>query len=539
MPAAAVVGIGAVAGAVISAKASSDAADKQSKAIKQSAQTVSAAASRARQDVLNEYTPALREYGKSIDGAISTLRDGTFNVIDTLSNTSNNVQELLTSAGADARKAILGSTAQAAGIPRQSFEAQYTRISALPPEQRDQAVANLTSAVADRAAATTGTSASQLLNRISPMLNLPGQIIDRITQRFDQQAAPTSTPTSPATVSMDRATIPRSEVTPAQTQPIGTGLYGAAEQINAGEARSLAALAGSTGIARGDVTAGRDAAINALTTGKTEALDRLSPYTDAGRAALDLEAALSGALGPEAQQAAFDNYIESPGQAYLRSQEEEALLRSAAATGGLGSGRTKTALLTQAKDIASTFFQQNLQNLQSLAMRGQEADTTGAGIIRDTASQISGVETNAAAQLATLASALGTNASSLINANSTQKAELAMQAGLSTAELDEAIAAAQAGSLADFGSKIASAQAGSLSDIANLEEAAATNTLTSRQQLATTLANIGTQSGTQVAELQASQGAALAAGQKASGEALASGIESLGKIAGYGIASKG
>ena len=59
---------------------------------------------------------------------------------------------------------------------------------------------------------------------------------------------------------------------------------------------------------------------------------------------MDLEAAFSGALGPEAQAAAFANFRESAGQKYFRERQEQALLRNAAAIGGIGGGRVRTAL---------------------------------------------------------------------------------------------------------------------------------------------------------------------------------------------------
>jgi len=116
-------------------------------------------------------------------------------------------------------------------------------------------------------------------------------------------------------------------------------------------------------------------------TGK--ASDKLDPYEQTGRLGLNLEAALIGAQGPEAQSSAFKNYMASPGQKYLRDKQEESLLRNQAAIGGLQGGRVRTALQEQAKEIASTNLQQDISNLRNLATRGQQAATTQGGFYQE------------------------------------------------------------------------------------------------------------------------------------------------------------
>jgi len=60
----------------------------------------------------------------------------------------------------------------------------------------------------------------------------------------------------------------------------------------------------------------------------------LNPFMQSGGQAHDLQAALSGALGPEAQQQAFNSYSSSPGVQFAQQEAERALLRNASATGG-------------------------------------------------------------------------------------------------------------------------------------------------------------------------------------------------------------
>jgi hypothetical protein len=79
-----------------------------------------------------------------------------------------------------------------------------------------------------------------------------------------------------------------------------------------------------------------------------ENIGRLTPYTEAGRGALTEQQALLGLSGQGAQQEAYARFTESPGQAFLRERQERALLRNAAAIGGLGGGNVRTALQEQA-----------------------------------------------------------------------------------------------------------------------------------------------------------------------------------------------
>lgn len=99
----------------------------------------------------------------------------------------------------------------------------------------------------------------------------------------------------------------------------------------------------------------------------------LSPYSNAGAQATELELALSGAAGPEAQAEAYANFQESPGQKFLRERQEQSLLRNAAATGGLQGGNVLTALQEQAQGIASQDLQRQVANLQSISGRGLQA----------------------------------------------------------------------------------------------------------------------------------------------------------------------
>jgi len=552
----------AVIGGAISADSSRKAANTQADAIENAANTTKASAAKARQDVLDLYTPALSDYNARMLDLGDQVREGNADVMRTLASTGVNVNAMLEQAGADARRAILGSTAQSVGVSRQGFDAQYTRINALPPTEQDAAFANMASNIGQRVAQLTGEDPSTIVNDLGNNAGFnetamgiakaatgrtaAGSITSGgfgagrdITAQVVQTGPGSESPSE--TLNMDITTpainmvqMADGSYVPQEAAP-GTGFYGAMENLDTGERQSLSALAQGTGIARGDVMTGRDTSLATLSAAKNEAFGRLQPYTDAGRAALDKEAALTGAFGPEAQQAAIDAYIETPGQKYLREQQEQTLLRNTAAIGGLGGGRVRTALQEQAMNIASTNMQQDLTNLRSLAMRGQEADTTGANIAQATGSQAAGIQMSAAQQLAALAEALGTNSANLINMTAQQRSDLAMRAGLSLADLEQAIGSAQAGALGEFGSKIAATQAGSIADVAKLGETRATNMLTSQQNLAQILANIGIGAGSKISDLQVAGGSAAAAGAQQQGQIAAQTINNLGSLAAYGI----
>jgi len=92
-----------------------------------------------------------------------------------------------------------------------------------------------------------------------------------------------------------------------------------------------------------------------------------------GHQAGSLQAAYSGAMGAPAQQQAFANFTASPGQEWLRQQAEQGTLRNAAAIGGLGGGNVQQELQRQAMGLAQQDFQNQFNNLGTVADRGYNA----------------------------------------------------------------------------------------------------------------------------------------------------------------------
>lgn len=103
----------------------------------------------------------------------------------------------------------------------------------------------------------------------------------------------------------------------------------------------------------------------------------MQPYQQAGQTALQQQMALSGALGQDAFNQA---YQESPQIAFLREQGMRANLAAAGATGGLGGGNVQKELQRFGQGLASQGLQQQIQNLSGLTSSGQNAAGTMANI---------------------------------------------------------------------------------------------------------------------------------------------------------------
>lgn len=106
----------------------------------------------------------------------------------------------------------------------------------------------------------------------------------------------------------------------------------------------------------------------------------LAPTIERGNLAGESEAALLGLRGRDAEQAAIDNFMESPGQAFLRQRAERSLKRNAAAVGGLGGGNVLSALNEQAIGIAAGQLGERKDRLRGVASGGDAINLNRAGI---------------------------------------------------------------------------------------------------------------------------------------------------------------
>ena len=121
---------------------------------------------------------------------------------------------------------------------------------------------------------------------------------------------------------------------------------------------------------RSDLTSRYNAGLTAAQEAATTAQGYISPFQEAGTNALQQQLALSGALGQEAFNTA---YQESPQMAFLREQGMRANLAGAGATGGLGGGNVQKELARFGQGLASEGLQNQISNLQQIASQGYNA----------------------------------------------------------------------------------------------------------------------------------------------------------------------
>lgn len=201
--------------------------------------------------------------------------------------------------------------------------------------------------------------------------------------------------------------------------------------------------------ARSDLLGGLDPTLQELTTGFEQAQQTLSPTAQQGAGASQLQAALSGALGPQAQSEAIQNFQSSPGTDFLAQQQEQALLRNQAALGGgLGqSGGVMEALQEQAFGRAQTDFGNQFARLGQIAGRGDAASQNIAqlqaslgqarsGIRGSLAQALAGMQFDEGSQLAQLQQGQGTTLGNVLINQGTQQAQLAQNRGAALAGSD-------------------------------------------------------------------------------------------------------
>jgi len=129
------------------------------------------------------------------------------------------------------------------------------------------------------------------------------------------------------------------------------------------------------GEAVGDaLQSGVDATADA-TAAQAELLD---PYVQAGYQSLEQQQALNGSLGPEAQQAAYDQIQNSPGFQSAVQQGEQGILQNASATGGLRGGNTQGALAQFRPQMLNSAINQRYGQLGGITGIGQ-ASAAGVG----------------------------------------------------------------------------------------------------------------------------------------------------------------
>lgn len=281
---------------------------------------------------------------------------------------------------------------------------------------------------------------------------------------------------------------------PQPQQPqMQTGLSGAESAFSSALAAALAGLQQGIGQSRFDLQRGQ-ADIDRLVQGAQESL---SPFIKPGIEAGNVQAALTGALGPEAQAQALQNFRSSPGQEFLQDRGQRAVTRNAAALGGLGGGRVQQELQRQGIDTAQLDFGNNFDRLGQVANRGFQ----GAGLSTGLTGQQIGQIGQTSANLGSLGLAGGQTAANLAF-------NTGQSLGGARTRVGEQLAAATSGTtsaLADLinrqGTGISDALGEGGSNISNLLVNQGLQQSTNSLDIAKLLAGIGTGSASQVAGL--------------------------------------
>jgi hypothetical protein len=224
---------------------------------------------------------------------------------------------------------------------------------------------------------------------------------------------------------------------------------------------------------------GFNAAGQSIEQGLNQATQTLSPYTQGGSGAFDYQAALSGAMGPEAQAQAYANYQQSPGQQYLVDQGERAITRNAAATGGLQGGNVLQELQRHGIGFAAQDFNDSFNRLGSLSSMGLSSASLLGGLqfnagarVGDyaygTGQALSGGRTRAGQDIA---GAIGNTTSSLanlINQQGTGLSGIEVTASINLANILASAGEGDAAAIAQLQTLLANINSGSAANLGGL-----------------------------------------------------------------------
>lgn len=136
---------------------------------------------------------------------------------------------------------------------------------------------------------------------------------------------------------------------------------------------SAAGAIGSSLLAGHASSQAANAQSQAAQQGITETRTDLMPWLTAGQSALGGMEGLLGLSGAGAQQSAITGLQNSPLFTSLYGQGKQAILQSAAATGGLRGGNTEHSLFGLGSDLLAQVIQQQLANLGGLSGQGLQA----------------------------------------------------------------------------------------------------------------------------------------------------------------------
>lgn len=279
-----------------------------------------------------------------------------------------------------------------------------------------------------------------------------------------------------------------------------TGLIGSEQAIQQGLSGQLGLLAQGIGGAQGEIDLATAQARGDITQGFNQATGAINPFIQGGAEASQLQAAQSGALGPEAQAQAFQNFNQSPGQQFALQQAEQASLRNAAATQGIGGGNLQRELQRQAIGFAQQDFGNQFNRLGQVAGSGQQAAGLQAGLFGQQGQNLSNISQQSGTNLSNLALQGGVLPAQAVGGAANQLSQGRFITGQQIAQAAGGTAAGQANLQNQLGAGLASQFGQGTTNLANLTSSTGAASSQLNQNLATILANIGTGAGSQAAQ---------------------------------------
>ena len=276
---------------------------------------------------------------------------------------------------------------------------------------------------------------------------------------------------------------------------IPTGLRGSEMAQKGGAAGAIQMLDQINRTGRGDLAGRYNAGLTAAQEAATTAQGYISPYQEAGTNALQQQLALSGALGQDAFNAA---YQESPQIAFLREQGMRANLAGAGATGGLGGGNVQKELQRFGQGLASQGLQQQIGNLGQIATQGYNAGRDLSNISTGLGSQQLSTQQNLGNQLTQLGSNTGMAAASNLSSLGNNLAAGRTRAGEQLANQYGAASNYLANTYSQQGSNLAGLIGSQANNINAQNEAAANNAARGQVGYGSALSGIQGNMGSQI-----------------------------------------
>lgn len=142
-------------------------------------------------------------------------------------------------------------------------------------------------------------------------------------------------------------------------------------QLNIDASERAQALQREAGVEAGGILEGQgERAIGELRGAFGQTEQAFQPFREGGVQSFQIQQALSGALGPEAQAQAFQQFQESPNVSFLREQGLQGIDRQLAARGGLGGASRLKAISEFNQGLAQQDFQNQFNRLGSVTNVG-------------------------------------------------------------------------------------------------------------------------------------------------------------------------